>query len=680
MTRETQQEIDRRNFLRLLAGSAAVAGTGPSLASCARRPTGTGKKVVVLGLDGLDPQLLQGLIDAGRAPNFKKLLGMGSFHRLGTTMPALSPVAWSSFITGLTPGGHGIGDFIMRDPETYLPVFSIYGADPPSRVVSLGCYELPLGGGDTHSGRRGRPFWSWLTESGIPAVVVKIPTNYPLDETATRAVGGMGTPDLADAYGLFNYYTSDPFEDYPDVSGGYVHYVDVLDGYVGAELVGPQNSFAVHCEKDRRPYADFARTPLEVHIDGESDVVRIDVSGRTVLLREGEWSEWVPVDFELIPVVGTANGMCRFLLKSVRPHLQLYVSPINIDPSAQATPVTWPEEYGAELADAIGPFYTKGLPADTKAFDHGVFSDENYVSQAESILAERLALFEHEWERFEEGLFYFYVSSTDQDAHMLWRNMDETHPLHDRADPRFAGYLMHLYEEMDGLVGRVLDAADDDTLLMVCSDHGFAQFGREFHLNTWLREKGLLKLKDSAKNKDEASILDIDWAHTYAYALGFNGLYLNLKGRERDGVIERGSSTEKRLLATLRKDLAAVRDDETGFAPVAQIYDRDALYSGPVTPDMPELLVGYRPGYRHSAASVLGETGQSLIELNRWAWSGDHSMAKDLVPGVLFSSQPIATSDPEIVDLPVTILSFFGIGKPREMVGRDLMAPPSVKA
>ncbi|MEM6705498.1 MAG: alkaline phosphatase family protein [Acidobacteriota bacterium] len=672
----SRQELERREFLRLLGGGAAAMG-GLFPLGCSRGPGAGGRRVVVLGLDGLDPNLIQSLIAQGRAPNFKKLMDRGCFRRLGTTMPALSPVAWSSFITGLSPGGHGVGDFILRDRNTYLPVFSIFETrDPWKTLQAAGCdfpIEKPFSGSPTRSLRKGTPFWAHLTSQGIPAVVIKIPTNFPVDETATRGMGGMGTPDLADAYGLFNYYTSDPFEDFPNLSGGYAHYVEVQGRRVRADLLGPQNTYCPPDPDAADPNSPFCKQPFVLHLDKDRNLARLDINGQKVVLEPGKFSDWVEVQFDLIPMIGTATGICRFLLKEITPHVKLYATPINLDLRDEASGVTYPPEYGSELAEALGPLYTKGLPADTKAFDMGVFSDEDYVKQAETILEERLKLFEYEWERFEEGLFYFYVSSTDQDTHMLWRNMDPTHPLHAEADPRFADYIPYLYERMDELVGRVLPAADDDTLVLIASDHGFAQFGRQFHLNTWLRENNFLSIKDEAKSKTRTTVLDVDWDHTYAYAMGFNGLYLNMKGRERDGVLEPGSAQAKKVLTRLQRGLMAFKDDDTGQTPVAQIYHRDQVYEGDLTWDMPELLVGFRPGYRQSADSVLTETGPSLIDLNPFPWSGDHSMARDLVPGVLFSSRAFAEQSPTILDLPVTILDFFGIEKPSEMVGSSLL-------
>ena len=655
----------RREFAQTLAGGVAAAG----LAGCgASAPKGDpeGRKVIVLGLDGMDPKIIKALMDEGRAPNFQKLADMGAFKPLGTTMPALSPVAWSSFITGMTPGGHGIPDFIARDPYTYMPFFSIWETRDIDRSINLGDYELALSGGEVENLRYGTPFWSYLTEAGIPATVIKIPTNFPVDETATRAIAGMGTPDVSDSFGLFTYYTSDPDENVENISGGELVRVRSRGGRVDSEFLGPENT--IDTSKSGR-----TSVPFTAHIDPTEPVVRIEVQDQVLVLQEGEFSDWVRLRFELIPHVASVAGIARILVKQVHPRLKMYVSPVNIDPEEQAMPVTYPEELGGEIARHIGPFWTKGLPADTKAFDLKIFEDGDYVKQAELILNDRLALFDYEWAQFQRqssGLFYFYVSSTDQDTHMLWRNMDKTHPMHEMSDVRYSGYIHEMYERMDKLVGQVLPAVDDKTLLVVCSDHGFAQFGRQFHLNTWLRDNAYLVIKDEAKKKDETNVTDIDWNETVAYGIGFNGLYLNMAGREERGIVGRDKAPE--LVTRISRELEKITDDETGERPVHKVYPRDEVYSGEITPEMPEMLVGYTPGYRCANDSVLGETVQTTIDLNPWAWAGDHSMARDLVPGSLFVSRGIRSAAPNIVDLPVTILEFFGFDKPEQMVGKSL--------
>lgn len=651
----------RRRFGASLA--AAAAGLG---GACGREPPGPGtqRRAVVLGLDGLDPRILQALMDAGRAPHFRQLAARGAFRPLGTTMPALSPVAWSTFITGTDPGSHTVADFILRDPATYQPRFSIWEPRPAPRSLSLGPYAIGWGGPGAVNHRVGVPFWTHLTDYGIPSTVIKIPTNFPVDDTATRAVGGMGTPDLADSFGRFNYYTTDPQEAYPGLTGGVVHRLALRAGRAAAHLAGPAHPF-------RRDQAQL-RVPFTVDVDPAHAAALVEVQGQRRLLQQGEFSGWLRVRFALAGGLAGIAGICRFYLKQAHPHLQLYATPLNIDPAAPATPVTHPPEAGGEIAAAIGPFWTKGLPADTKALDYRILDDAAYVRQAELILADRLRLFRHEWARFRTGLFFFYVSSTDQDAHMLWRNMDPTHPLHAASDARFAGYIHHLYEEMDRLVGQVLPAVDDDTLLLVCSDHGFAPFRRQVHLNAWLRREGYQVLRPAAARKPAAALDDIDWARTAAYGVGFNGLYLNRLGREGQGILS--DAEADRLARRIAGELQQIRDPETGQRPVHRVYRREEVCSGEFTPELPELLVGYAPGYRCSAESVLGGSGPAVLEPNPWAWSGDHSLARDLVPGCLFSSRPLrAPRPPHIIDLPPTLLAHFGIPSPFGMQGRPLL-------
>ncbi|MBI1355670.1 MAG: hypothetical protein GC160_15130 [Acidobacteria bacterium] len=658
--------MTRRRFAQAVAGGLGLGGL--SCGGSRLKGDPEGRKVVVLGLDGMDPKIIRGLMESGRAPNFKKLADRGAFKPLGTTMPALSPVAWSSFITGMTPGGHGIPDFIARDPLTYQPFFAIWESrDGGGGSLAVGDYEIPLGSGTIENLRFGKPFWAYLTENGIPATVIKIPTNFPVEETATRAISGMGTPDVVDSFGLFTYYTSDPEETIENLSGGELVRLRLANGKATADLLGPANSF-----KPNEP--GRTTTPFTVYVDPTAPVVRIDVGDQRLVLQEGEFSDWVKVRFELVPHLASVAGITRFLVKQIHPHLQLYVQPINVDPEDQAAPVTYPAELGGEIAKHIGPFWTKGLPADTKAFDLKIFRDEDYVKQAELILNDRVALFDYEWANFvaqKSGLFYFYVSSTDQDAHMLWRNMDETHPMHKESDPRFKDYIPEMYVRMDALVGKILPALDDKTLLIVCSDHGFAPFGRQFHLNTWLRDNGYLTLKDEAKSKERTTPDDVNWDETAAYGIGFNGLYLNMVGREERGIVSPEKAPE--LVSRISRELEALSDPDTGERPVHKVYPRDSIYSGEITPEMPEMLVGYTPGYRCANDSVLGETVKPTLDLNPWAWGGDHSMATELVPGSLFISRSIGAASPNILDLPVTILDFFGFEKPQQMVGKSLL-------
>ena len=319
----------RTAFVAIVAGVALLAG---GVACDDRRHVG--HKVIVLGFDGLDHALTDQMINEGRLPALARLASSGGFAPLGTTIPPQSPVAWSTFITGLDPGGHRIFDFVHRDPKTMLPYLSTTKTESATRSVGVGRWQLPLSGGTVELLRQGQPFWELLEGRGVPTTIIRMPANFPPSGTATRELSGMGTPDLLGTYGTFSFYTSEPYAFAGQtLSGGTVYNVRVREGRVRSNLEGPDNPFLRQPEKLK---AEFTAYP-----DQSNQFAKIVVGAEARLLKVGEWSDWVPVSFDLAPTQ-TLAGEVRFFLKSLDPFFELYASPVNIDPLAPAMPVSTP--------------------------------------------------------------------------------------------------------------------------------------------------------------------------------------------------------------------------------------------------------------------------------------------------------------------------------------------------
>ena len=168
------------------------------------------KKLIVLGIDGMDPQLLRQFLDAGKMPNFAALAARGGFLPLQTSIPPQSPVAWANIITGMNPGGHGIFDFIHRDAATLTPYFSTSQVKAPEHNLRLGHWVIPLSEGKVELLRHGKAFWQYLDERKIPFTVFRIPSNFPPVASKGKTFAGMGTPDLLGGYGTFSFHTDDP--------------------------------------------------------------------------------------------------------------------------------------------------------------------------------------------------------------------------------------------------------------------------------------------------------------------------------------------------------------------------------------------------------------------------------------------------------------------------------------
>lgn len=633
-----------------------------SLSGCNSKATDTlQKKVIVLGFDGMDPQILQRLVRDGKLPNFARLMTIGDFKPLATSMPPQSPVAWATFITGMNPGGHGIFDFIHMDPETLTPYLSTSKAEPAKRTVRIGQWEIPLSSGKVTLLRHGKAFWEILEEKGISATIVRVPANFPPAETQARQLSGMGTPDIQGTYGTFSFYTTEPVAKYHDVSGGEVFPVTVAKNKVQGELFGPINSF--------RRGAPQTAIPFTVFIDPTNPVAKIVLSDHQILLKEGEWSDWVSVTFPIVPMLYSVSSICRFYLKEIRPEFKLYVTPINIDPASPALPISTPDHYSEELAEEIGPFYTQGIPEDTNALSADVLDDEEFLQQTQIALDEELRMFEREINRFSSGLLFFYIGRTDQLAHMFWRTMDPQHPAYNQAS-RHQHVIEDTYRDVDRVLGKAMQKIDAQTTLIVLSDHGFAPFYRAFSLNTWLKNEGYI----AVTNDDEGELFrNVNWAKTRAYGVGFNGLYVNLYGREKRGAVHSGPERE-RLLAEITEKLLAVRDPKTGEQVVSKVYRAETLYTGPYVQRAPDLIIGYNKGYRSSWETVLGEFPKDLLRDNTEKWSGDHLMAAELVPGILLANKPIVSAHPSLQDLAPTILAEFGIAKESGMIGSAVLS------
>jgi predicted AlkP superfamily phosphohydrolase/phosphomutase len=645
--------------LRLaLVGLVVALSLVPSVA-CGRRHTTLGRRIVVLGFDGLDYGLTRDLMARGRLPNFSRLAASGSFAPLGTSIPPQSPVAWSGFITGLDPGEHGIFDFVHRDPKTLTPYLSTTRTESGGHAIPIGRWQLPLTAGRVELLRRGRPFWDVLERHGITTTIIRMPANFPPSGRATRELSGMGTPDLLGTYGTFSYFTSGPLamEGGP-VAGGVIYPVDVEDGTVHASLEGPRNPFVRDLE--------YVKAPFTAHIDATRRYAKLVVGAEERLLRVGEWSDWVPVEFSLMPTQ-RLHAECRFYLKALDPDFELYVSPLNLDPLAPAMPLSTPDGYAGDLARATGRFYTQGMPEDTNSLKTGVLTPAEFLAQARIAGDENVRQYRYVLDRFADGFLFYYFGLADQVSHMMWRPMDPQHPAYNAAvDAPFASVIADLYAGFDAIVGETTTRLGPTDLLVVMSDHGFASWRRALNLNTWLRDNGYLAVRDPRARSAPEGLANIDWHKTRAYGLGINGLYVNLKGREAFGIVD--PADRAALVSEIAGKLLATTDPSTGAPAVTKVYRREEVYRlDGLESVAPDAIVGYAKGTRASDESALGSVSGEVLTDNTTAWSGDHCMDAAAVPGILLTSRPLGRAAATLQDLPASLLGELGIaGFPTE--------------
>ena len=672
--------------------AALIAGAG-----CAPRPAPQfTERIVILGFDGMDPQLVEQYIADGTLPNFAALATAGGgVRRLGTTVSPDSPAAWASFATGVNPGEHNIFDTHVRDPATYQARPSLMERQPGRFLLNYFPVAPPL----IRSVRDGTSFWVTAGRAGVRSSILAVPVTFPPKPVPNgELLSGVPLPDLRGTDGTYSYFATDleAGEEGLTQFGGVLARLTLTDGVAAAELVGPpdptvaaqlttlraKGDAVTERERLRREelgVVEHLRVPMTIRWNqGAPDpaTVTVELPGQSIHLREEEWSRWIELEFRANPFV-RLHGMTQLYLVDATDAVRLYVAPIQWRPEAPPLPISAPPRFAADLVERLGTFGTMGWAAATAPLLDGRLGERAFLDDLDRAFDDRADTILSRLDRRDWNLLVGVIDSTDRIQHMMWRLIDPRHPMFDADLAGLYGQaIAQMYRRCDDLLGEVHRRLDPDTVLLVLSDHGFHSWRRSVNLNTWLADEGYLALDLDLASADahpaDGGAAIIDWSSTRAYTVGLGQIYVNLSGREAHGTVSPGDEY-RTLTDELRAKLLTLTDPDTAQPIVRAVYHRGDVYSGPYLHNAADLQVGFADGYRVSWPTLAGEVPTGIVSDNMSRWSGDHGGFDYAdTPGVLFANRPITLARPELIDVAPTVLAHFGLPVPGNLDGESL--------
>jgi predicted AlkP superfamily phosphohydrolase/phosphomutase len=530
--------------------------------------------------------------------------------------------------------------------------------------------------------RQGDTFWQLMGREGKRVRVVRLPQNFPPEPFENgELLSGLGTPDLSVRIGKPFYFTSELFFNGRGGGDFSVEVVELVDnrGSIETEIKGPPDRLFSEPGKLR-----YINLPMTLDVAEDRQSLGIKVSDQELTMKPGEWSDWVRFTFPINAAI-KLNGIGRFRLLSVEPEVRLYLSPIQFDPERlpPIVDITTPREFADDLTDDFGLFKTIGWAVDTWSFDEGTIEEDVFLEDVRNTVAKFEEMLYGTLEQSDEwDVLVHYFEFTDRVQHMMWRLFDEGHPGYDAEQAAlYGGAILDSYQTMDRIVGEVIKRMPEGTRLFVSSDHGFASFRWGMNYNTWLVKNGYMTLNgEDAERKNLEDLFDqgdffvnVDWSRTRAYALGLGNIYINLEGRENQGIVKPGEEYEA-LRAELQEKLVAYVDENTGLHPVAHVFTREEAHGVFDPLIIPDLIPSNSDGYRVGWQDTLGGIGKTVVEPNTQYWSGDHcSVYPPLVDGILFSNVKLDAERPYIGDIMPTVLELNGVPVPEGLDGKSLL-------
>jgi predicted AlkP superfamily phosphohydrolase/phosphomutase len=560
-------------------------------------------QTLILGFDAFDPILFESLLDRGLMPNLAKLVGMRGYSRFAVANPPQSEVSWTSIATGLNPGDHGMFDFVHREPSQYALFLSLL---PTERRFGVTRFVRPY---------NATTIFDIAAKKGYPATSLWWPGTFPAKRgSPVRTLPGLGTPDLLGRMGVGCLYTADPGA--PEKMGKTPVRRLVRDG------AGQYHETVIGPSYKKRSGEETLTIAMRLALRDEHRAV-LTIGPQSLDLRLGAWSPILELAFRVNRFM-SIRAITRVILTARSP-TTLYFLPLQLHPLRPLWPYGTPGSFVRRTWKSCGSFLTVGWPQDTTGLEDGCINDEQFLALCTSIFSVRAKVLLYHLDRFREGVLASVFDTLDRIQHMYWRD----HP----------DIVEGWCRKLDAFVGDVAEkfpvTAGGERRLVILSDHGFHRWDYVVHLNRWLIDRCYM----TATPGDSGDLKKVDWAQTQAYAVGLNSLYLNLEGREGQGIVP--SVQRRDVCERIRSELLRWVGPD-GRPVIQNVWLNEQVFVGALAAYGPDMVVGYSPGYRASPETGLGGWQSRALETNQSHWGADHCFDPRSVPGVLFVNRDLA--------------------------------------
>jgi predicted AlkP superfamily phosphohydrolase/phosphomutase len=590
---------------------------------------------ILIGFDAFDPDIFEALHNQGKMPNLSEYLDAGGYARFDISNPAQSEVSWTSIATGLNPGGHGLFDFVHRNPANY----SLHVSMLPTKKGLIGIqFTRPY---------TAKTIFEYATEQGYPATALWWPATFPARlDSPVRTIPGLGTPDILGRLGAGTFFSPIAELSRNEFKTNIESLKPLSDQEYEGALKGPMQKKGAATEHVLQVFK------FSLLDDNEAS---FRIGKNEIHLRKGEWSPIFEISFK-IKLGISVRAISRVMFTDYQGEPGLYFLPLQIHPLHSPWPYAHPRGFVKSNWQSFGPFLTLGWPQDTTGLEEGFINDDQFLELCTSILTTRETIFMNQLAGFKEGILANVFDSLDRVQHMFLR---------DRPDVIEKWYL-----HFDALFGRILDQIKDRSLkdmrVLVVSDHGFSNLDFKVHLNRWLIENEYLTPQEDGAR---GSLKEVNWSQSRAYAVGLTSIYINLEEREGQGIVP--VSEKDVVRSALKEDLLRWIGPD-GRNVCTDVWFGDDVFKGPFTPYGPDLVVGYNTGYRASPETGLGEWELDAIIRNQDHWGADHCQDPSLVQGVLFTNFKLGEGyKPTYTDIPDYVL-----GRPFEPQISGPVSPP----